>query len=247
MTEENDVRNKFTPDDKLQREVEKLTEEVRVLKKPYLQPTFWIGIIALGVSIAGNVGQALTYEHRKIIAEADVAQAKLDKIDIDQKRAAALADLESRQKELAEIKGLIATAKSTSTSSQVQQTLEQAEQKVNTIEQQTQVTSQSLTRPDPKITFTGRSRADEARDKEREGFEALISGDYDRSIAAFEAAEQAYNGYNNVYEIASLLRQSKDRMSIPDIKKGVFREISTRLAWGAPPDLIAKVKAIANQ
>lgn len=83
--------------------------------------------------------------------------------------------------------------------------------------------------------------------REREGFQALINGDYDHAIAAFQTAENAYNGYHHVYELAVLLRRSKAQLNDPAKKKEVFQTIVKRYSYGAPPDLWAKVVSIANQ
>lgn len=249
----------YTSEDKLQREVEKLTEEVKVLKKPYLQPTFWIGIIALALSVAGNIGQALSYEHKATIAKADVAQAKLDRIEMEQKRDAAKSELAELQNQLSSVQETIAQAKKVSTSAQVQQQLDDADKKLTTLQDTAQTTKQSLSTSESKATQDFRDVRQNnkiaasgndlptAKAKEREGFQNLIDGNYDQAIAAFQAAETAYNSYNSVYEIARLLRQNRSQMADPATKKQVLQRIATDYPHGAPDDLLQRVKSIANR
>lgn len=250
-------------EDKVQWEVEKLTAEVKLLKKPYLQPTFWIGIFALTVSVAGNVGQFLTYESRAIIARADVAQAKLDRIDTESKRDEAKSELGALQTELGRIKEEIGTAKQASTSEEVKEALSKVEEKVTNLEQSTQKTAETLNNPQtvqtiktPQVAIPEKTassspapsnRLKTAQAKEREGFQYVISGNYGAAAAAFQAAENAYPSYHNVYELARVLRANQSQMSDPEKKKEVFQTIVNKFSYGAPADLWAQVKTIANQ
>jgi hypothetical protein len=248
----------YTSEDKLQREVEKLTEEVRVLKKPYLQPTFWIGVIALGVSVAGNIGQFLTYESRATIAEAKVAQAKLDRIEMENKRDEARIEFAELQSQLASVQETIGRAKQESNSTQVKEKLIEADRKLTNLQTTTQATQQSLDTSESAATQQFRNlrqntqnlatvgKLQLAKDKEREGFQSLIDGDYDNASAAFQAAESSYNGYHNVYELARILRENKSQMSDPAKKKEIFQRIVRDHSYGAPPDLWERVKTIAK-
>lgn len=83
--------------------------------------------------------------------------------------------------------------------------------------------------------------------KEREGFQALISGDYGSAIAAFQAAENSYNSFHNVYELTRLLRKNRAQMSDPMKRKEVFQTIVKQYSFGAPTDLWPQVVSIANQ
>lgn len=86
-----------------------------------------------------------------------------------------------------------------------------------------------------------------AQIKEREGFQSLISGNYDVAIKAFQASEDAYNTYHQVYELAKFIREHKNQFSDPAKKKELFQEIVKEFPYGAPPDLWKEVKAIAAQ
>jgi hypothetical protein len=90
------------------------------------------------------------------------------------------------------------------------------------------------------------SKSQEAAQKEREGFEKLITGDYDSAAASFEAAEQAYHSYHSAYEIAHLLRLRSADLNDPARRKAVLQEIVSRHAYGAPPDLLQRLRELAN-
>jgi hypothetical protein len=93
-------------------------------------------------------------------------------------------------------------------------------------------------------TFT--SKAQEAAQQEREGFERLIKGDYEGAADAFAAAEQAYHSYHSAYEISRLLRARAADLNDPARRKSVLQEIVSRHAYGAPPDLIQRLREAAN-
>lgn len=86
-----------------------------------------------------------------------------------------------------------------------------------------------------------------AQAKEREGFQSLLNGNYDQAIAAFQASENAYNSYHQVYELARFVRRNKEQFNDPANKKELFQKIVSDYSYGAPPDLLGQIKAIANQ
>lgn len=88
---------------------------------------------------------------------------------------------------------------------------------------------------------------DIAEEKQREGFQSLIDGNYDNAAKAFQEAEDAKNGYNAVYELARLIRANKNQMGNDAKRKEIFKVIADKLSIGAPQDLLAKIKTIANQ
>jgi len=237
----------YKPEDKLEYEVEKIIAEIKVLKKPYLQLSFWVGIIALGLSFAGNVGQALTYESRAVIAKADVAQAKLDMLDMNNKRDLAKAEFEKVQMGLNEIKASVAKVQETAVSPQTQESLKDVEKQLLTLEQTTQATTDNLDKSESSATTTFRGKLATAKEKEREGFQSLIDGNYDDAINSFQESEDSFNTYHNAYDIAKLLRENKTRLNDPTVKKEVFKTIVNKHSYGAPSDLFKEVKVIANQ
>jgi hypothetical protein len=283
LADDDKLPRAYTSEDKLQFEVEKLTQEVKLMKQPWLQPTFWIGIIALTVSVVGNISQFLTMESKVTIAKADIAQAKLDTFALDEKRTVANKELGNLNKEIAETKDYITNAKC-SDFEECKRLLSKIKINVGDLEEQAGLVKESVVAdgkdsktkvenkpaiavkpipvkdltidnkqlkatPDnkglPKVEPSNKQQIAEA--KETEGFKNLINGNYDGALVAFQASEDTYNAYNNVYEIARLLRRNKSQMGDPLKKKEVFQTIVKKYSYGAPPDLLKQVAAIANQ
>jgi len=84
------------------------------------------------------------------------------------------------------------------------------------------------------------TRYQKALQKEREGFEYLLSGEYAKAVNAFEAAEEAYNGFHQVYEIARALREAD--LENPNERKETFRRIVEEFSWKAPKKALEKLK-----
>jgi hypothetical protein len=81
---------------------------------------------------------------------------------------------------------------------------------------------------------------------ERYGFECLIEGRNSDALAYFTLAESAQHGYHSVYEIGRLLRAQMTNLQDPIQRKKILSQIATQYSYGAPPDLLLKVKAISQ-
>lgn len=86
-----------------------------------------------------------------------------------------------------------------------------------------------------------------ASDKEREGFLNLINGNYGNAISAFEASENAYPTYHQVFELSKLIRSRQQDLNDPAKRKTVFQLIVSNYSYGSPPDLLEQIKAIASR
>lgn len=86
-----------------------------------------------------------------------------------------------------------------------------------------------------------------AQKKEREGYEQLIAGDFEAARAAFQAADDAYPGYHSVHEIAQLLRSRTSDSADASARRAVLRRIHDTLNYGAPADLLARLKARSEE
>ena len=87
-----------------------------------------------------------------------------------------------------------------------------------------------------------RSGSSLAAKREREGFSALLEGDVERSIIAFETAERAFPGFHQVYEISRLLRQHRDDFDDSTVRRDVLSTIVGSLSWKAPDDLLEEIR-----
>lgn len=95
-------------------------------------------------------------------------------------------------------------------------------------------------------TVAAINKLDVARGKEREGFQALLDGDFAQAQKAFQDSENAYNSYHQVYEIARFLKLHMRDFNKPESKKEMLRTIVEQFYRGAPPDLLDKLKAVTN-
>jgi hypothetical protein len=91
------------------------------------------------------------------------------------------------------------------------------------------------------------SRAQAASDKERQGFQFLVKGDYAASIEGFEAAEKAYPGFHNANEIAGLLKSRQTQLADPKSRKDVFRSILDNYSWKAPADVVEQLRKASQE
>ena len=82
-----------------------------------------------------------------------------------------------------------------------------------------------------------------AQSAERDGFRALIDGDFTRARVAFDAAEQAYPGYHQVYEIARALDPDASDLGSTEGRRATLLRIVQEMAWKAPPELLAELRS----
>lgn len=83
--------------------------------------------------------------------------------------------------------------------------------------------------------------------KEYEGFQNLVAGEYDKSLKAFQDAENIFNGYHNVYELARLIRLRKNDFKDPKKRQEIFHLIVTKYRDGIPPDFLPTLKQLAGE
>lgn len=95
------------------------------------------------------------------------------------------------------------------------------------------------------ITIINREKnsLQDAREKEREGFQALVDGKYGDAASAFEASERAYPSYHWVYELGRLLRSRKESWDDSSKMKSVLQQIVTDYAYGAPADQLEQLRS----
>jgi len=86
-----------------------------------------------------------------------------------------------------------------------------------------------------------------ASQNEREGFENLIAGKYDDALKSFQAAEDAYNSYHQVFELAKLLKSRRKDIYDENKRKEIFQLIVDKYSYGAPSDLLNQLKIMAKQ
>jgi tetratricopeptide (TPR) repeat protein len=93
------------------------------------------------------------------------------------------------------------------------------------------------------VDAQGTTRLEQATAKERQGFEDLVAGRFDAAIAAFQEAESIYPSFHQVYEIARVLEKRRNDLKDEEARRRVLEHIVSELAWEAPDDLLARLKA----
>ena len=70
------------------------------------------------------------------------------------------------------------------------------------------------------------SKSSIAEAKEREGFQNLLTGNYDGAISAFQAAEKAYPSYHSVYEVGRILQRRRTDLDDPVKRNEILSDIA---------------------
>lgn len=251
--------------DKLQHEVEKLILEINSLKRPFvLQPTAWFTMIGLVLSIFVNFSQCSEIKDQARISEMKVERADLNiaKLAVQTEQLQKKRDsLESETSRLAETRDNITeqvavnqsrllaledslkkllqngqnlTAGQTAAIGNIQESLE----RISVVNEKT---TRSISGSQSVSGRTLSGKLETARQKEREGFQALLNEDLAGAAAAFQAAENAYNGYHWVYELARYLKTNRNETD-PVNKQEIMRFIVKNFSKGAPPELIEELR-----
>lgn len=95
-------------------------------------------------------------------------------------------------------------------------------------------------------TTSGSSKYTLAIEKEREGFESLIEGQFEKAIISFETAEKIYPSFHQAYEIAKLLKNERLKLGNSEDYKNILRKIVDNYSWKAPKDLIDELRKISQ-
>lgn len=252
--------------DKLQHEVEKLILEIRTLKRPFiLQPTAWFTMIGLVISISVNISQCTSRKNEETLSEIKVREANLKKIEIQHQTDSLLSIKSGLQKDSADLKlrndnaiaqieineaRLSAVSDSLNrllnnfgslTASQAASSIKNVKDAVQRINTVSQETKENFSAANTTSAQAANNKLAVAKQKEREGFQALLDDNFQQAAAAFQAAENAYNGYHWVYELARFMKANQDETD-PTKRAAVIETVVSRYSKGAPPDLLAQLK-----
>jgi len=240
-------------------EIEKLKIETKSLEQPFRrQPTLWFAVATLLLSLGGNLLQ-----YSKADRDKQLAQIEKDKLDLEttqlqgrksnlenevKNQRTLLADvnqqLQSSLQRLDSLKAHFNPA--TPDGKAVLEALAEARQSVQTAQEINETTAASLTSPATDKLTRSVSNWQLARDEEREGFKDLISGQFDDAAKAFQASENAVNGYHYAYELARLIRKRRSDLDDTVKRKDVLRTIITQYSRGAPKDLIDRLGELSK-
>lgn len=247
----------FTPEDKLRFEIEKLQLDIQEKKRSFFnQPSFWIPVLTIAISFSANVLQWSNSKNEKTLVDIQIAQAKLDKQKADdqlkalqQQIDAAQAAYESTNQKIAEAEKRLQEATEKLGASQSPQVAAAAAEAGRVLADARQINQRGLEGL-RSVDIAGPQRIGKnaalATAKEREGFEKLIAGDYDGAAQAFQDAENAFSGFHAAFEISKLLKARRSDLNDPAKRKEVFQIIATKLSYGAPPEIISKLKEMSR-
>jgi hypothetical protein len=217
----------YSDQDKLRLECEKLQEEIKVLKRPFiLQPTSWITIITLVISLFVNIGQ---YSKNELLQLQ--AQIELDSTNIKIGEGKILIDSLNRRSD-----SLNKTISATLIPA-LQKIHDSSQGKVNKdlISYESKYALEAVKGSNISFKKSENKNVLLATQKEKEGFDDIVKGDYSGAITAFTESENSYNGYDNAYEIALLLKSNEAKMNDPVSRKEVFKTILKSYSTYAPP------------
>jgi len=247
----------FTPEDKLRFEIEKLQLDIQEKKRSFFnQPSFWIPILTVAISLSANVFQWSNSKNEKTLVDIQIAQAKLDKQKADdqlkmlqQQIDAAQAAYESTNQKIAEAEKRLQEATERLGQSQSPQVAAAAAEAGRALADARQINNRaqaglrtlSIANSQP-----GGKNSALAEAKEREGFEKLIAGDYDGAAQAFQDADNAYPTFHSASEISRLIKARRNDLNDPAKRKEVFQTIARQYSFGAPPELINKLKEMSR-
>jgi len=249
----------YSESDKLQWEIEKLKVETTNLRRPFLrQPTLWLALAPLVLSLAGNAVQ-----YSKAERDRQLAEIKREKLDLEteklQKKEIQLQDslaktkrmleegssqLQNVQQRLVELQGEIATASSSKEA--LLRTVGELRKSTSAVQQISDNTAESLSDAAARTSPTTAAKWRTAQEMERQGFIALIESRFDDAAKAFQASEDAANGYHYAYELARLIRKRRTDLQDPPKRKEVFKIIATSYSGGAPKELIDRLRDLSK-
>lgn len=253
---------RFTEDDKLHYEVTKLKLEAKALEKPYVkQPTTWVTIAGLLISIALNLSQC-----SKTKNEEDRAEINLARTQLAQEKANKLNDS-------IKLATTSLNAKMKNTQLQldnIQRRVNDAKMSINSLGSSTEITTVQSNRilTDVKSTLNQINRINSAatedirnqvsaaslskdlstaKNKEQEGFQDLIEGNFKSAAVAFQASEDAYNGYHWSYELARLLKeQNRKGLTNESDRKALLLTIISKYTKSVPTNIVDRLKQLAT-
>jgi len=245
---------RFTEDDKLQAEVNKLHAEARNLSRPYFsQPTSWVALGALVVSLAGNWLQHSDAAVSEKLAKIEEKEHQIKRDQLAEQERQIQASIDSKQKLIDEL---------VTQHSVFQSKLEDIKIEISKSNLTREALATAIANANSAIVQTGRSDTEttqllskplsSSRDLntahafEVKGYEALINGKFEEALSAFASAEAAANGYHFSYEIARLLRQRKSNLQNPLVQREVLAAVAANYLAYASPDQRKRLKELSK-
>jgi hypothetical protein len=240
--------------------VSKLQAECRNLSRPFLgQPTFWIGLGTLALSLGTNIYQYSGAERQRQLALIQTETLKLDAKKLGAQKAQLESDVSGsrvqlnsiRQEIAGQLDKLASLQKTISAGGTDRQTLQrgvsQLEQKAAALDNIAETAARDLARSAAPPNAPDRD-FDKAAKLELEAFRALIRGDFGAAQRDFQASEDAANGFRYSYEWSRLLRLRQSELATEQGRKAVLAlALSKGYATYAPPDVQQRLRQLAGE
>lgn len=255
------------PDDKIQLEIEKLkieSEKLRLetrnLANPFArQPTVWLGLAGLLLSLGSNLVQYNSARQGEQLAEIKTQKLQLEATQLESQRAALQASIADQQAQLARVGEEIKTQQASLESLRTQlantsTSRESALKAVAEIQDKTAIlggivetTSSTLARSGGRTTPLVARDTAKAEQLERDAFQALVDKDFRGAQRLFQASEDAANGFRYSYEWARLLRSRASDLDTSQGQRDVLQfALSRGYASYAPEELRRRLREVAG-
>lgn len=247
-------------DTKLHWEVEKLMAETRNLSRPFVrQPTFWIGLGTIALSLGTNLVQLNSAERNKQLAEIRTESLRLETTKLEKDKAALEAAVREQRAQLAEVgeelgnqqfaleklKVELETAGATKEAALL--SIAELQKKTTTLGGIVENTSRNLaqvTAPQPSKVPRD---IDKATELEAQAYQALAAKDFTKAQRLFQASENAANGFRYSYEWARLLKKRAPELATAEGQREVMQfAVSKGYASYAPEELRRRIQALAQ-
>jgi len=197
-------------------------------------------VATLLLSLGGNYFQYSRAQRDKQLAQIEKEQLDLDTERLQKEKTKLTTEINDLRKSLADqyaqlasvTEKLAALHKAASSAETNRDTLLQAlagiQKSAAAAQDINQATAAGLSSSGFERLTTNVSKWDRAREEERQAFVALADGNFDAAVKAFQASEDAVNGYH---------------LDDPAKRKEVLGIIVSQYSGGAPKDLIDRLKA----
>lgn len=246
--------DKYTEDDKLQAEVKKLHAEERNLSRPYLaQPTSWVALGALLISLAGNYLQHSDVVVSEKLAKIEEKEHQIKRDQLAEQERTLLASIAAKQKFFDEQSALISTQQSKLEAIQIEISKPKLTSAAlsaaianasSTVAQTEKINAETVQNLSKSLTISrdfGAAHAFEAK-----GYEALINGKFEDALSAFSASEASATSYHFANEIVRLLRQQRDNLQNPNTQREVLRTVALKYSAYAAPNQRQRLEQLAK-
>lgn len=246
----------YSAQEKLDLECLKLSAEIRTLNQSYFRnPGNWLTIVTLTITAVAAVWNFNVVENRSVLADIKLRSVKDTIKKYEAMRDTIIIAKGNAEDQLKELTDKVTLQAYIYDSLLTSGKLTEHERNTYTIQRDTfrsiavsaNKNAANLNPANAVFIVTFQPNADEASQKEQEGFKLLMNENYNDAAKAFTASENAKNGYHASYELAKLLRANAKAMNDAQVKREVLDKIYSKYSNFAPPEVNEWLKAQAGR